>query len=682
VRSALFDRVGLARKRPAGGRWVPATLLALVASCHGEAPVVVGTDRLGPCASRTLDLDQQRGLEIGNTSSHWLSPWRAWQDTWPAGRLAAVAGVRFSDDGPAAIAARAPVVAAAGLRRYSIGVPWGAMDYERPDRLSVEGGNRLRMQLAPLVSRGLRPALRLHASVDAPAPALSFEAVLVAGAAAGATTVHIDSATAGRIEVNRSGLDLEGIRAGWLFTSVDGQGNATLSRPLTAALEPGPHPATTLRYPPFSRPRLRDGLPNPAFEAPLEGWLAFVRAVARETRSVIGSEAFDLTFWATGGASQSVLEINEYYAAPVDTTPGTPYEDTPRAILKRSLEALRTGDDPFLGIGMGDAFAEVTSLTPESASTAFAGTSALVRQVHLTVKRLPGDWERGPFATLDALRHVDGAFAPDGLWTPAFIPTYDVFFPEIPLNAIFQSNFRPGQIYRDLSPLRTAAPNGTRHGRGERQPGQPPLGVWVDSLVLDAGDDGAMMSPAERQRVDARWALRGLVAHAAKGADAVFLQSALGDGGLVAPDAPDGGFVMAALGRLLAEFGEGSATGAPVWFSGVSGCGGGQQFAGDGTAAHPALPNREVVAAFPFRIARGHLAIAAYVMTRNVLSTLPKERYRLTFDGVEGDALVADARDPIDDVAVDVALVERRGGRATIELALGDSPIVVHLRTR
>lgn len=673
------------RRRPAIG----VMLVAALAACHGDDPVFIGREPLGPCESRGLIPDHQKLLAPGNASSPWLSPWRAWQDTWPASRVSQVAGFRSSIEDPASIEAYAPIVAAAGMTRYSFEVPWGAMDPDRPEALSAAGEARLRRQLAAVSNAGLRANVRVLSTPRHPAPAWPGSVVLTAGAAAGATAVQLDAASVARIVPGRTGLDLAGFTAGWLFKGVDAQGIAQLVRPLPAPLAAGAHAASTLRYPPFSRPLLPNGEPNPAFEEPLSGWLAFLRAVASTTRQALGSERFDITVWGSGWTAD-FLDVDLFPQPREDQIGGTGVEEAARALRQRSVQALRSGPGAITRAGIGDGLVDVTYQTPESGSTLVPGTTAIVRKVIIQPLALPERWEPGPFPTVDAFGNVDAVQRADGWWVPTFVPRQNVFFPELPLHAIMQSSFRPGQIYRDLSPIVTVGVEGERYGRDIRTPGAQPVGMWIGVLTMDPGDVPEM-TPADRSRMESKAALRGLIAYAAKGAQAVFLKGAQ-DNLLLDPAREGGGPVMNAVGRLMTQFRAAPQEdgGPPLWLTSVTACNVGEQFAGDGTPAHPPLSNRDVVAAFPFRVDRHHVAIAAYVMTRSLLgqlgapgpagADLPAETYRLTFAGVNAARAQADAHDPLDDAPVDVRMVERHGDRVTIELPLRDWPVVVHLR--
>jgi hypothetical protein len=114
------------------------------------------------------------------------------------------------------------------------------------------------------------------------------------------------------------------------------------------------------------------------------------------------------------------------------------------------------------------------------------------------------------------------------------------------------------------------------------------------------------------------------------------------------------------------------------------------QFAGDGTAAHPPLYDRDVVAVLPFQLSDHAFAIPAYVMTRDLAHLydpaapatdvtrwdLPPETFRLTLAGLDPNVRLS-AQDPLTGQAVPVTVVARAAGQVTVELALTDSPRVI-----
>ncbi len=118
------------------------------------------------------------------------------------------------------------------------------------------------------------------------------------------------------------------------------------------------------------------------------------------------------------------------------------------------------------------------------------------------------------------------------------------------------------------------------------------------------------------------------------------------------------------------------------------------QFAGDGTAAHPPLYNRDVVGFFPFQVNNNKFVIPTYVMTRDMATNynpsaprtdlarydLPPEAFRLTVGGLNAAKLTATATDPITGASVPVTIVTRTGDTAILQLNLTDYPRMLVLQ--
>jgi hypothetical protein len=112
------------------------------------------------------------------------------------------------------------------------------------------------------------------------------------------------------------------------------------------------------------------------------------------------------------------------------------------------------------------------------------------------------------------------------------------------------------------------------------------------------------------------------------------------------------------------------------------------QFAGDGTAAHPPLYNRQVVAFFPFQVDSNKFVVPAYVMTRNLATLynptapstdptrydLPPETYRLTVGGLNTANLSVTAMDPLTGSSVPVQVTPTSSSTAVIQVPLTDYP--------
>jgi hypothetical protein len=625
-----------ARAALAGSLAVGVTFVAA-----GGAPVAV--------LEHPVRASEQTAVAFGERS-HWLQPWRGYTNTVPAARLLDAIGINFNVP-PRQAVASARRFARAGFRRARVEVGWSSFTYADPQRL--RNPRALRTILLALKAERIRPLILLNANDGEPCPTRSFTARTTSAAAAGATTIAVDAATRAAIVPGRSGLTLPPDRkaAGILFTSVDKNGTVTLSRPLPAALPAGAHPGSTLLYAPFSRPTL-DGKPNPAFERTLHGWLAYAGSVAADVRRMLGSTQFDLEIWNELSFGSDFLDINDYYATPVDHGTG----DTIAAILERTVEQLRS--ELPRSVGIGDGFA---SQRPwDSGATVPAGVTAIDKHPYPPApQRFPADAVFNGIKPLDALGQVDGTADASGAWHDAFVPSYTAFLPEYALTAI-----QTETLVRDLSPITTSI-YGVPHGRSTHRTGAPPPQVWVTEWNI-----------AVQRQLQAKSALRGLVAFVGAGVRAFYYYAARD------PHFGLTGETVAAIRRLVTYLhGAQPLTRAQsIRLQSISDFSGAKQFDGNGTSAYPPLYDRDVLAFFPFELRRGSYVAATYVMTRDVTQRFGAPlRFRLAIGGLGGCPVRISLFDPLHGTSAPARAVSCTARSLVVELGLTDSPRLLRL---
>jgi hypothetical protein len=220
------------------------------------------------------------------------------------------------------------------------------------------------------------------------------------------------------------------------------------------------------------------------------------------------------------------------------------------------------------------------------------------------------------------------------------------------------------------------------------------------------------MSSADRVHFHAKALLRSLVAMVSKGISREYFFAAQAGGlSLVGdeffsalnahpgayPGDQLGGEIMTGFHNLLTHLQGPGQTGAPrqLQLVSITQNGNHAQFAGDGTAAHPSLYDREVLAVFPYQASPTHFLIPVYVMTRNLLTLyrpsapggditrfdLPEEAFRITLANLpETKAPPAvSAYDPLRDRETPARLLKRQGNTATFELAASDYPRLLNI---
>src|SRR5689334_12653831 len=679
-----------------------ALVLALPATATADPPVA------GSVMTYT-DPSQLTDLSFADRS-HWLQPWRAYMDTWPATRMLDAVGMNFNV-GAADAPATARLLADSGFRTARISEPWGMLDYDNPGALTNDSD--FRRTLTALNQFGLRPLIVLEAPDYLPCPMRTFNVATDQSAAQGATRIHLTSAAAAAAVPGRSGLDTgpgifgETKRAGNLITSVGSDGWATLSKPLDGALSAGSHAGTTLRYRPFPHPS------SPDFESTMTGWLDYVRTVTRTAHDVLGGDAFDVEIWNELAYASDFLDVNTYYATPVDGGSGS----TTDTILARTVSAVRDPASGVSGIGIGDGFANQDPRP--SGATVPPGLTAIDKHPYpySGMRRFPASAQVDSTRPLDARGNVDGFQDSSGNWHESFTPTYDSFEPEYYLTA--QPKFftyykvltiAMDNVVRDMSPVQTLL-NGTPHSRDLHPPGAPAPQTWVTEINMNpAGAPSAGFTAGDRLHFQTKVALRSLVSYAGKGATAVDLfgvtDTALGlvpqsffdklhQTGAYPGDAA-GGEVMDSVRRLVSGFAGATAIAQPrsLTLNRIDDFTGNRQFAGDGTAAHPPLFDRDVLAFFPFQLSDDRFVIPVYVMTTSLGKNykpsapasdptrfdMPAETFRLTIGGVDGRSADLSATDPLTGHSVPVDVTGRAPGSVTVSLPVTDSPRLLSLQ--
>ena len=607
--------------------------------------------------------------------SYWQQPWRAYLDTRPASALANGAGINMNQGvGTPAFARTAAMLGRAGFRTARLEIGWREISYANPGAFTDP--EALRAKLVALRDSGLRPVILLNANHGDPGPVRLDWLQVTQPVSIGQSWIQLDAPSAAKVVPGLTGFGTDK-RPDILITAVDSSGRATLSRPMPIPVPAGSYQSYTLRYRPFTAPLTVAGTPHPVFEETLAGWLRYATAVADLAKSVAGPGGFDIEVWNELSFGSDYLNIGNYYATLPNELRGT--GAVTATILARTTNALRDPARGYGAIGISDGFA---SQGPwESAAWEPAGLTTMSKHPYQANIALTGGRRLAACQPVDATGRTEGDAVGDQ-WLDPFTPTTGVLLPEFPLTAL-----RTETMVRDLSPITTMI-GSVPHGRAVTNPiDGKPLGVRITETGLIASSIGK--SAADVRAMQARWAMRALVAFTAKGAASVELYGArdpeyglIDESFFTTPSAGDAaaGQTIAAIHRLLAAVGSGSPDQIqPLTLDSIADNHNHVQFAGDGTAAHPPLYNRDVVAAFPFQRGARSYAIPAYVMTRDMTRQLAPETYRLTFSGLAAGAVAVTAYDPETDRSVPVQVSGRSGGTLTVELALTDSPRVISI---
>jgi hypothetical protein len=590
--------------------------------------------------------------------SEYMQPWRSSLVTRPATALTGAIGINFNVT-PTEAAATAQLLHASGFARVRLEVPWAAMSYTDPGQLASP--SKLDLDMTAMRDNDLRPLILLNANSGMPGPSAGVTLDLTAAAPQGATTVSLSDASAAQVVPGLTGFYTpDGLAAGDLITSVTDSGVATLSRPLPMSLPAGDVGATTLRYGPFAPPTLADGSPNPRFQQTLAGWLTYVKGVCDAVRADYGSDDFDVEIWNELSFGSDFLDESNYYD-PVPDPGATGSVDD--AIVAATVAMLHDPANGLTDVRIGDGFTNQTGVP--SGATVPAGVDAIDKHLY------PG--------------------------TPSYPDVGQVDMPEWSLTGLDGDT-----LMHDLSPFQTDV-DGTVHGASTHPAGAAAPGVWITEANLDADRATSLGLPAaDVPEFQAKTALRFYAAYAGEGVQAIDLYAATGgsDWQMIPQsffDAVDadptaaaplalGGETMQAIGRMTATMAGARPIADPrrLTLTAVADDDpAGVQF----TAPGGSLPNRDVLAFFPFQVSAHRFVAAVYVMTHDLTQRytgspaagqtpydLPAESFRVMIGNVDAADASVSLTDPLTGDSAPATIVSRSGSKILVQLAATDSP--------
>lgn len=676
-------------------------LTLILVAAPATAPASVAYEPTGPAPTATATAGNFAGVitdpinarflnqvQFGDRS-HWLQPWRSYLDTPPAARLRDAAGMNFN-----VTAAEAPSVArllaANGFRRARIEIAWGDIDYN--DTSKLWRADEWRAKVQALRDAGLRPLVLLNSDHGRPTAVKDELLKTTSAITAGSRTVQLDVASAAKVVPGRTGFN-GAVRAEAIITSLSGT-TATLAKPMPSFVAPGTYPATTLRYAPFSPVTRADGSVHPAGEATMQGWIDYVRTVTGFVASELGSTDFDVEISNEANLNASFYDINKYYEP--DPFPGRVAEDT---IVERTVAWVKNPASGLPGVRVTNGF---SSQRPwDSAATSPVGLDALSKHYYPRYLRFPSNALQNN-RPIDAAGSVSGWRSWSG-WNDTHNPTYDAVFPEFALTTIATES-----IVRDTAPITTRIIDlkgrNTAHGRNVTNAAGKPVEFWMTEINLETAVAKAILpnlTYADEEHLRAKSALRTLTSYVNKGMTQIDFYAAstrewtlIGKSfweGLAStgayPGDTSGGPTLNGVRRLTAALGDDRVTlPRKLTLASIGDYGGRTQFAGDGSAARPALHDRDVLAFLPFQASDTRFVIPIYVMTRNMAQVhapgttpnrldLPAERFQLTIGGTNAATARVTATDPMTGQSVPADVVRRTdSGWLVVEMPVTDIP--------
>jgi hypothetical protein len=617
------------------------------------------------------------------TYSHWLQPWRAYQETVPAHAFLNAIGVGLDGDDSQNFDLIVRMLAKYGFRHARIEVGWSSLDFQ--DRLTPGSRESLRRRLLACKRYGVRPLILLNAHCGAPCPIQFFERTLAAPARKGDRQIVLTDASG--LKIGYSGLN--NLTEYWaceaLITAIEGS-TITLSKPLPKDLgDAGTNVSMSiLKYRPFSVPGSDD------YNATIAGWQRYVGETARFVTETLGTKnqpdrGFDLEIWNELSFGSWFLYINAYYA----DRPYVYHQDSVWGhVVKATADYVEAHSDDFRGVTLCDGFSN--TIPWPASSTQPPRVGAMSKHPYAGRKNYPGD-ERKDQASVNA------RFQPEK--PPVFLPSYTAVFPEYYATAL-----QTETLVRDMGPIVNAF-GGTPRGRYARSINGKivPCWLWITEVGFAPNENG-ITDRSRGLRLKAKTTARYYCFYVNKGVQRLYLYAALaGDNWLgvvqdnyiayaksnTAYPKDDSAYVspaMRTLGRIVERMRKGLdpklARTRDLKVLSIRDSHAHYQFRGRGTPEHPTLYNREVFAFLPYQVNASRFVIPYYVMTRDVSADLLPETYEVRIGGVRGEGAAVSAYDPLTDRRVPV--IVRAVGRDSLTLLLtaSDYPYLLTIQEK
>jgi hypothetical protein len=677
---------------------------------------------------------RQQMIPFGRVSFY-LTPWRAYMDTWPATRYLDCLGVNLKVP-VADIRATAKVLAEAGFHSARMEIGWGNLGYYNPRQIAH--AQDYKQTLEALKENGLRPIVLLNFNSGAPVPSVRIVEHLLEPAPSGTREIVVD-----RPDLIRPGYTglvnpANQKNAFPLVTSVDAQtGRCQLSAPLPHGLAAGKLATVKLKYHPFSGAVLEDGTANPLAQETVEGWKTFVGTVCQLVKEDLGTEGkedagFDLEIFNEYTFGSEFLDEKHYYDPPRKFKSELTYENHgltasgPEVILPITVDFVADPANHLPGVRVISGFSNQRPW--DNGASMWPGQAGFSRHYYTSLDPLgrfrgyrgllsPATNPRPNSGPLNALGLVDGH--KDGKqWftvTPGsfFVPTIALSMPEG-----WHYGYFPEYMTRDVQPFPGLWKDHYRYSNpGDGHPAE----VWMTETNTDRSNwlkqlmRGQQIAPDDPRLIalshylGAKALLRMFLFQSHKGVQTIDVFAAHG-GDLslgVIPDAffkaleEDGheltqrvrgqaGLQLKVMTRV-AQFmkrGEPLKVTRPLAVIELVEHQPRLVFKGDGTPEHPDRFNRDDFACLPFQMAADKYAIPYYVVTRNMVQDrtpslnpldpgrydMPEQTFDLTLGNFRGTGAKVSAWDPLTDKSVAVTVLSSSQNTLKVRLLTVDYP--------
>lgn len=671
----------------------------------------------------------QQEIPFGRRS-YYLSPWRAYMDTWPAAHFRQVLGINFNvNDREAEPVAQ--VLETAGISSARVEVGWGGFSYQDPTKLS-DDGTRLTALLQALKRHDIRPLILLNANSGQPVPQTLLRGKLRQEAVAGAREVFFDGTDG--IRPGYTGFrGLVSRRQGFPFiVSLDAAtGRAELSAPLPKALPAGPVELVTLKYKPLGGEVLQDGTPNPAARETLEGWLTYVAAVSRYAKAALGTEGaadagFDIEVWNEYSFGSEFLNDKNYYEPALVYKEPLTYETHgrrqtgPEVLLAVTVDYFNDPENAAPGVNVISGFSNQRPW--DNGTDMWPGQAGFSRHYYTGID-VPGKYmaspanEKSNSGPVNALGLPDGT--PDGKdWHTVvpgsfFVPTLTVQGPET-----WHFGYKTEFITRDVQPFpgpmkghfRYAHPGTGRPAtvwQTEVNTYRAPWAQWLREQTGVTREDERYHHLM--QHLSAKTLLRTYVFMSAKGLgpqqvyaakevddsfgsiSEAFFKALAANKYVLTPEiqalAGPGIEAVRRVAQLLGA-GQPMVEARPLQVEKLVEHRPRLVFAGDGTTAHPDRFNRDDFACMPYQLDAGRYAIGYYVVTRNLVQEwdktkdrlegarydMPDQDFDVTLGNLCGQGATVSVLDPMSGATLPARILNASPTTLTVRLPTSDVP--------
>ncbi|MFB8790587.1 MAG: hypothetical protein U7123_17485 [Potamolinea sp.] len=646
-------------------QWIILAAIALVLT------VTCTSSPAGTLATQYTDPAQFTSVPFGS-HSHWLQPWRAYLETVPATTFLNGIGIQWNVSDQANPELIAQMLVKSGIARARVEMSWNHIDFDDETKLVSSFADNIRSQLLALKKHGIRPLILLNGHHGQPCPIKFVERPLAVNAKTGDTTVQLKDVS--ELKVGYSGLsylkDDDDKAASLLITKISGN-NLSLSKPVPKDIKAGTKIViATLKYRPFSPPDSQD------YRKTMEGWQRYTGTVAKFVAEVLGTtqsndKGFDMEIWNELSFGSYFLYINAYY----EPEPYKYNEDSIwHNLVKETAAYVNAHPQDFQGVLFSDGLAN--TIPWPASSTNPARITALSKHPYAGRKNYPKEEQKS--ILINALYQEDKS---------GFVPSYSVYFPEY-----FATLLQTETLIRDMGPI-TSEFGGHKRGRYARVINNTviPNPLWITEVNMSPAEDNPKITAERAFALKAKTTARYFCFFLNKGVTQVHLFAA--DGGdkalgivkesfLKYAEQPNAVYPtddtsytsppLATLGRIVAKMSQqidrNLKTTRPLQVTSISDTHNHYQFAGDGTAAHPNLYNRDVFAFLPFQVNAKRFIIPYYVMTRDIMKDLPPEQFTVQIKGLKGEGASITSYDPINNK--DVPTVIKSKGTDSLELVL------------